>query len=211
MPSKTPPRAKTGAMKSRPRKSPTARTSDVVTNQAELNRKSPQPEPPGSALHEFFQELFRGVIPASPLHQVAQEAARAEGWTALWEHEDQTPKRKKAGRASGHARRGRAEARRSVLQVARWRLNPEHRYAPFKEKSLGALCNEYRNLLGKGGGENCSTMAKGSNDLCLLVPLMLAELSQTDRQALRKASRETLRKDLQKLLRQSNRLRQRSG
>jgi hypothetical protein len=198
LPSKTRPRGKMGATKSRARKSPAVGTSGVGINQAEPDQQSPQPVASSSALREFFQELFRGVIPASPLHQVAQEAARLEGWTAPWEHEDQTPKRKKAGQASGHARWGRAELRRSILKVARARLTPDQRLEPYANNSIDALCKEYRGIL-----EGKDHLGPPRSPYDGLLPFMLAGLPEADSRMLKKASRETLLKDLKQFRRES--------
>jgi hypothetical protein len=58
----------------------------------------------------------------------------------------------------------------------------------------------YHALLGDGGGENCAALAKGKNDLCLMVPDMLASRSLTERKKLKEVSRETLVKDLKYVL-----------
>ena len=152
------------------------------------------------AMSKSLNDLFRRWygIPPSPLHLAVQEAARQEGWTPPWDREEQHSKKKMAGKKSGLMRAGRAEIRRSVIQIARARLKLF--YEPYAKASIDALHKEYRNLLGEGGGENCASLAKNGNDLCLLVPLMLAGLSKADQHTLKKVGRETLIKDL-KLLR----------
>ena len=144
-------------------------------------------------------DLFRrpGAIPQSPLHAAVQEAARQAGWIPPWEREEQQRQKKLAGRQSGIKRAGLASICRSIVTVARARL--KSKYAPYANDSIDALEEEYHALLGNGGGENCETLAKGKNDLCLLVPLILASRSTTERKKLKKASRETLLKDLKQV------------
>jgi hypothetical protein len=152
-----------------------------------------------ASMSKSLNDLFRWYgIPPSPLHWAVQEAARQEGWTPPWVREEQQSKKKTAGKKSGLMRAGRAEIRRSVIRVARARLNLY--YEPYANASIDALHKEYRNLVGEGSGENCASLAKNGNDLCLLVPLMLAGLSKADQQMLKTVGRETLIKDL-KLLR----------
>jgi hypothetical protein len=130
-----------------------------------------------------LSDLFRWyAIPPSPLHEIVQEAARKAGWTPPWGREEQQIKNKAAGEKSGRMRMGLAEIRRSVLSVARTRLNSKHRREPYSEDSIDALFEEYHSLLAEGAGENCAALAKNDNDLCLLVPLMLKGLSKADRQ-----------------------------
>ena len=147
-----------------------------------------------------LEDLFRPYgIPPTPLHEAVQEAARQVGWIPPWEREQQQRQKKSAGKQSGRIRAGLASIRRSIVTIARARL--KSKYAPYANNSIDALEKEYRALLGDGGGENCPTLAKGKNDLCLLVPLILASGSTADREKLKKASRETLLKDLKQVLR----------
>jgi hypothetical protein len=131
-----------------------------------------------------------------------QEAAKREGWIPPWIREEQQNQKKAAGKRSGSMRAARAQIRLSVVKVARARLTPEQRREPYANDSIEALCKEYRKLLAGGGGENCVSLARDGNDLCLLVPLMLAGLSKADQQMLKRAGRETLIKDLQRLRRE---------
>jgi hypothetical protein len=146
-----------------------------------------------------LEDLFRPYgIPPSPLHEVVQEAARRAGWTPPWVHEQQQRQKKSAGKQSGRSRAGLASIRRSIVTIARTRQ--ASKFAPYANDSIDALEKGYRALLGNGGGENCATLAKGKNDLCLLVPLILASCSTANREKLKKASRETLLKDLKQVL-----------
>jgi hypothetical protein len=138
------------------------------------------------------------VIPASPLEEIAQEAARLEGWTASWQHEDQTPKRKKAGKKSGGMRRGRAEMRRCILKAARARLTPEQRRQPYANGSIDALIKEYREIL-----EDKDHLGSPRSPYDGLLPFMLVALSDADRRMLKKTKRETLLKDLKALRKES--------
>jgi len=137
-----------------------------------------------------FRELFQGVISPSPLHHDMREAARQEGWVSPWEHEDQTSKRKKAGKSSGVSRWGRREMRRSLLQLARDRLSPELRRTPYANDALEALRKEYDRLL-----------SKDADDPDPIISGIHSGLSATDRKWLKKASDDTLKKDLQAIRR----------
>jgi hypothetical protein len=133
-----------------------------------------------------LDDLFRCyAIPPSPLHQALQEAARQAGWTPPRDHEQQQSQRKAAGKKSGDSRAGLADLRRSLVEIARGRLNPDHRYASYSVAALNALGAEYRNLL-----------THGDNDPNVIVSSILSVLSPADRKSLRKASRHTLKKDV---------------
>jgi hypothetical protein len=146
-----------------------------------------------------LEDLFRPYgIPPTPLHEAVQDAARQAGWIPPWDREQQQRQKKSAGKRSGRSRGGLASIRRSIVTIARKRQ--ASKYAPYANASVDALEEEYHALLGDGGGENCTTLAKGKNDLCLLVPRILARCSTADREKLKKASRETLLKDLKQVL-----------
>jgi hypothetical protein len=133
-----------------------------------------------------FNDLFRYyAIPPSRLHEAMQEAARQEGWVPPWDRKEQKSKNKLAGRKSGLSRAGRAEMRRSFLNLARMQLNHEHRRAPYSNAAIAALEEKYRNLL-----------AKELDDPNVLISSMLSVLSKADRKALKNASSDTLIKDL---------------
>lgn len=136
------------------------------------------------ALHDFF--LWRG-IPPSPLHQALQDAAIQAGWSSPWELEQE---KIKAGKSSGRRRAGRAQLRQSLLIYARLRLSPDHRRTPYANDALEALRKEYDNLL-----------SKGADDPDPIVAGIHSALSATDRKWLKKASDETLKKDLQAIRR----------
>ena len=139
-----------------------------------------------------LRELFQGVIPTSPRQQVLQEAARQGGWTPRWEHEDQTPKKKKAGKRSGVSRGGRAEMRLSILALARNKLLGKHLREPYSTASFAALRAVYDDLL-----------TKNVDDPDPVISGMLSALSPVDRKFLKATSDDTLVKDLQVLLRRS--------
>jgi hypothetical protein len=178
-PSKTRTRARS-ATKSR-RKSPAA-----GTNQPRLNEQTRQLEQPSNP----FRELFQGAIPPSALHQAAREAARQEGWVPPGDHEDQTAKRRKAGKSSGASRSGRSQMRRSLVMLARDLLSPELRLTPYAEGAIEALRHKYDQLL-----------SKGSDDPDPIISGIHSALSENDRKWLKKASDETLKKDLQAIRR----------
>jgi hypothetical protein len=136
-----------------------------------------------------FNELFRNyAIPPSWLHEAMQKAAREEGWVPPWDRKEQKSKNKLAGRKSGLARWGRAEMRRSFLALARTQLSPEHRRAPYSNDAIATLEKNYRNLL-----------RKKLDDANVLISSMLSVLTEADRKALKKASIDTLIKDLKAL------------
>jgi hypothetical protein len=137
-----------------------------------------------------LRDLFEHVIPPSPLHQAIQDAAREAGWSPPWELPDQTASRKKAGKSSGASRKGRKEIRRSLLTLARMQLSPEHRRTPYSDAAFEALRTQYEHLL-----------SKGSDDPDPLISGILSALSATDRKWLKKASDDTLKKDLQAIRR----------
>lgn len=154
---------------------------------AATSRTGPEPKQNSADLSgNRYRELFRGAIPASPLHLAIQEAARQEGWAPSWE---QTPKRKKAGQLSGVRRGGRAELRRCIVSLARMQLSPEHRFQPYSEAALEALREQYDNIL-----------KKREDDSHPIISGMLSALSPNDRKVLKKTSDETLKADL-KLIR----------
>ena len=80
---------------------------------------------------------------------------------------------------------GRAQMRRSFLNLARTQLNPEHRRVPYSKAAIAALEKEYRSLL-----------AKELDDPNVLISSMLSVLSEADRKALKNVSSDTLIKDL---------------
>jgi hypothetical protein len=137
-----------------------------------------------------------GAIPDSL--DMLQETVRQAGWIPPWEREKQRHQKKLAGKQSGFIRAGVTSIRRSIVYVARYRL--ESKYAPYANASIDALEEEYHALLGDGGGENCAALAKGKHDLCLSVPDMLSSRSPAERKKLKEVSRETLFKDLKYVL-----------
>lgn len=139
-----------------------------------------------------LRDLFEGVIPASPLHQVFQDAARQAGWSPAWERPDHTQDRKKAGKLSAKSRGGRQQIRRSLVVLARTRLSPELRLTPYANDAIDALRKEYRHLL-----------SKGADDPDPIISAMHSALSDTDRKWLKKAGDDTLKKDLQAIRRMS--------
>lgn len=146
-----------------------------------------------TTLKDLFQHY---AIPPSTLHEIVQVAAIDAGWKPPWDRAEQQINKKVAGKRSGLIRAHRAETRRSVIDIARARLTPEHRRAPYSLAAIDALEKEYHKLLADGGGENCASLAKDRKDLCLLVPLMLEGLSKADQQMLKTVSCDTLIKDL---------------
>jgi hypothetical protein len=146
-------------------------------------------------------DLFRpyGIAP-TPLHEAVQEAATKAGWIAPWDREDRKAQNKRAGKRSGAMRAGLAGIRRSLVKEAHARLKPAHRHHPFSTHSIDALHQGYRQLL-----------VPDAKDLGMLVPLMLAALSENNRKMLSKVKRETLRGDLKLLGIRSKRQKQRSG
>ena len=148
-----------------------------------------------------LRELFRWYgIPPSPLHSLLQEVAKQEGWIPPWEQEErlqeQKEKKKLAGKRSGYSRAALAEIRRALVQIARAGQTPQQRLQPYAEESITALRERYRKLL-----SDDSKVNKGPLDD--LVPIILGELSDADRKKLRKVGRETLKKDLKQVRRQS--------
>ena len=139
-----------------------------------------------------LKDLFRPYgIPPSPLHEVVQEAARQAGWIPPWDREQQQRQKKSAGKQSGLSRAGLASIRQSIVKIARTRLTSK--YEPYSNASVDALEEEYHALLGDGGGENCATLAKDKNDLCLLVPLILASFRGRPREAEKDKSRDAVK------------------
>jgi hypothetical protein len=139
-----------------------------------------------------LRDLFEHVLPPSPLHQAVQHAARQAGWSPPWELPDQTSNRQKAGKSSGVSRGGRMGLRRSLLMLARMQLSPEHRRTPYSNAAFGALRTQYDYLL-----------SKGVDDPDPILSGILSALSATDRKWLKKASDDTLKKDLQAIRRMS--------
>lgn len=139
-----------------------------------------------------LRDLFDGVIPESPLHQVFQDAARQAGWSAPWERPDHTQDRKKAGKISGKSRGGRKAIRQSLVVLARGRLSPELRRTPYAGEALEALRKEYDDLV-----------RKGVDDPHPIISGIHSALSDTDRKWLKKASDDTLMKDLKAIRRMS--------
>jgi hypothetical protein len=166
--------------------------------------------------------------------------------------EEQQSQKKSAGKKSGCARAGRAELRRSVIQVAFSYLKPTHKYQPYSDDSIDALQRQYLHLLGKGSsavksrtpltndevissvssinsfddleevylslrdkGDGAArpraTQTDDELDRAVSVQLTLADLSASNRQALLKAKRETLKKDMKLLGIRSMRQIKRSG
>ena len=140
-----------------------------------------------------LRDLFRDYpIPPSLLHQTVQDAARREGWVPPWEREEQIRKKKMAGKSSGRSRRSLAQLRQSLLKLARMRLSPDDRRAPYSKTAIAALRREYNNLL-----------SKNANDPDPLISGMLSALSPTEHMVLKKASDDTLLKDLKDIRRMS--------
>jgi hypothetical protein len=136
-------------------------------------------------------DLFRWYgIPPSPLHAAVQEAARQAGWTPPWDRDEQRAKKKVAGKKSGASRAGLAHMRHSLLRAARMRLKPQYRKQPYATESIAAIQTEYQKLLAESGAPND-----------LVVMIMLSVLSEADRVRLRRASRDTIVKDLKALKR----------
>ena len=132
-----------------------------------------------------LEDLFRPYgIPPTPLHEAVQDAARQAGWIPPWDREQHQRQKKSAGKRSGRSRAGLASIRRSIVTVAHTRQ--ASKYAPYANASVDALEEEYHALLGDGAGENCTTLAKDKNDVCLLVPRILASCSTADREKLKK-------------------------
>jgi hypothetical protein len=94
-------------------------------------------------------------------------------------------KRKKAGKRSGVSRGGRKEIRRSLVLLARKRLTAELQRTPYANDALEALREEYAYLLGKG-----------ADDPDPIISGIHSALSATDRNWLKTASDDTLKKDL---------------
>src|SRR5262249_40053931 len=134
----------------------------------------------------LWVEYFRpyGILP-SPLHAALQNAALQAGWIPPWDAEEQRSKKKEAGKRSGISRKGLRQMRHSLVDLARAQLTAEQRRSPYSEASIDALEEEYRNLL-----------TKDVSDPSIIISSMLSVLSETDRKSLKKASRETLKKDL---------------
>ncbi len=177
-------RGKKGRVEGRLKKRPVVKTSSLRPD-----RQSGQAADL-TELTNAFRELFRGVIPISPLHQAVREAARLEGWAPLSEDEHQTANRRKAGKSSGVSRGGRASIRRSIVALARSKLDPEYRRAPYSNAAIEALREQYDGLL-----------TKTADDPDPVVAGMISALSPADREALKKSSDDTLTADLKKLRR----------
>jgi len=144
----------------------------------------------GNPLRDLFEG--GGVIPISPLHQIFQEAALQAGWSPPWKQLNLTNAKKEAGKRSGENRDGRRHIRRSLVMVARKRLKPDLRRTPYSNDALEALRVEYKLLLNKG-----------ADDPDPIISGIHLALSDTDRKLLKKASDDTLKKDLQAIRRMS--------
>jgi len=88
--------------------------------------------------------------------------------------------------------------RQSFLRYARMYLNPEHRRMPYANKSFRALRKIYNNFLDRD-----------ANDPDAVIAAMHSALSPADRKSLRRASDDTLLKDL-KAIRRSHDIRRSS-
>ena len=164
-----------------------------------------------------LRDLFRRYAIPSPLHKAVQEAARQEGWTPPWDrygrHEEHR-KNKMAGETSGLVRGWRASLRRTLVQAAHRQLKPtSYQRQPFSEDSIDALQRAYRNFLAAGDAlvESGGPLVEDGDDFVSLIPSLLAGLPKPHRQALKKVSRETLKKDLKGLRIRSKHRQQRSG
>jgi hypothetical protein len=136
-------------------------------------------------------EYFRPYgIPPSWVHEALQEAAMQAGWIPPLDVKVQRDKKKEAGKRSGRTRAGRAQMRLSFLNLARARLTPEQRLSPYSEASINALKAEYRTLL-------------TASDPGIFVSTMLSVLSEIDLEFLKRASLETLKKDLKAIRKMS--------
>jgi hypothetical protein len=145
-------------------------------------------------------DLFKQYgIPPSPLHAVAQEAARQGGWVPPWHDELQKNKKIIAGKKSARSRAGRALIRQYLVEAAHLQLKPKYQRQPYSDEAIDALEIVYRRFL------------TADDDHGVLVSCMLEALSKADRQALITMSRETLIKDLKVLGIRSRRSVQRSG
>jgi hypothetical protein len=143
------------------------------------SRAKPQPS---TSLVQLFRPY---AIPPSSLHEALQDAAKQAGWLPPWGRKEQQSLKRAAGKRSGSRRAGRAQMRRSLINAARARLTPEQRRSPYSKASIDALEETYRNLL-----------TEDPSDPDILISIMLSALSETDKKFLRRASRETLKKDL---------------
>jgi hypothetical protein len=156
-----------------------------------------KPRAPAYQFAEFFR--WHAILP-TPLHEALQEAARQEGWVSPWDREDQEVKKREAGKRSAAVRAGLAGLRRSLVSEAHARQKPAYRFHPSSIYSIDDLHEKYLQLL-----------APETKNLGLLVPLMLAALSENDLKTLSKVKRETLIKDLKLLGIKSSRRKQQSG
>lgn len=145
--------------------------------------------PPSTAYREFFR--WYG-IPPTPLHDALQIAARREGWVPPWEYEEQTSKRKEAGKTSGRRRQGRAGIRRSLVMLARTRMSAAHRRTPYSNAAFAALRAQYDYLL-----------TQSADDPNAILSAILSALSPADLNFLKRISDETLMADL-KAIRRDN-------
>ena len=152
---------------------------------------------PAHQFAEYFQ--WHAILPTR-LHHALQEAAKQAGWVPPWDREDQEVQKKEAGKRSGAMRAGLAGIRLSLVRQAHLRLKPTYQAHPFSNDSIDALHKEYRQIL-----------APGAKNLGVLVPLILAVLSENDREVLSKAKRGTLIVDLKMLGIRSKRPKRRVG
>jgi hypothetical protein len=80
--------------------------------------------------------------------------------------------------------------RLSIVNLARERISPHHRRTPYSGASLAVLREEYDALL-----------ASNANDPDPIIAAIHSALSRADRDFLRRASDDTILKDLQKIRR----------
>jgi hypothetical protein len=90
--------------------------------------------------------------------------------------------------------------RHLLIRAAHDRLPPRYKVNPFSNQAMDALLKEYR-----------SFFVDGWDDPDSLVPIMLSVLSASDRQALSKMERETLRTAMKAIPIRSRRSKNRSG
>jgi hypothetical protein len=147
-------------------------------------RQNARPAQGSPSTSTLWVELFRPYRPSS-LSDALQNAAMQAGWIPPWDREEQRSKKSEAGKRSGRSRAGLAQIRDSLINLARAQLTPEQRRSPYSEASIDALEEKYRNLL-----------TKDVSDPDIVISVILSVLSEADRKSLKKASRETLKKDL---------------
>jgi hypothetical protein len=144
----------------------------------------------------------------SPLHEAMQSAARQAGWTAPWDHKENSGRQKELGKLSAIKRGLLREWRRTIVWEAYRRL-PSCRVNPRAAQSIKALVDEYRKLVDEGCKGN--RLAPRGDDFISYLPELLFALPQKDQQALKRARPGALEKDMLALGIRSKRKRQRSG